>query len=139
MSRIITVGAAQLGPIQKAESRASVVERMLAAMLADLATARRPEEVAPAVARSGPRPQWRHPSSSGTYAYDDAAGRSWLEWSGPPTFYVLQYEAGRGLLKMAGEIRVTGTRKNFGTVDRRLDTRVRAARPGTAAGSWWWD
>ena len=30
MSRIITVGAAQLGPIQKAESRASVVERMLA-------------------------------------------------------------------------------------------------------------
>ena len=32
MSRIITVGAAQLGPIQKAESRASVVERMLALM-----------------------------------------------------------------------------------------------------------
>ena len=32
MSRIITVGAAQLGPIQKAESRASVVARMLALM-----------------------------------------------------------------------------------------------------------
>ena len=32
MSRIITVGAAQLGPIQRAESRAVVVERMLALM-----------------------------------------------------------------------------------------------------------
>ena len=32
MSRIITVGAAQLGPIQRAESRASVVGRMLALM-----------------------------------------------------------------------------------------------------------
>jgi predicted amidohydrolase len=32
MSRIITVGAAQLGPIQRAESRASVVARMLALM-----------------------------------------------------------------------------------------------------------
>ena len=29
MSRIITVGAAQLGPIQRADSRASVVKRML--------------------------------------------------------------------------------------------------------------
>ena len=32
MSRIITVGAAQLGPIQKAEDRGSVVRRMLALM-----------------------------------------------------------------------------------------------------------
>ena len=32
MSRVLTVGAAQLGPIQKAESRAAVVERMLALM-----------------------------------------------------------------------------------------------------------
>ena len=32
MSRIITVGAAQLGPIQRAESRSSVVSRMLALM-----------------------------------------------------------------------------------------------------------
>jgi len=32
MSRIITVGAAQLGPIQKAEGRPQVVERMLALM-----------------------------------------------------------------------------------------------------------
>ena len=32
MSRIITVGAAQMGPIQKAESRASAVERMLVLM-----------------------------------------------------------------------------------------------------------
>ncbi len=107
-----------------------VVERMLAAMLSDLATARRPEEAAPAVARSGPRPQWRHPPSSGSYAYDDAAGRFWLEWSGPPTFYVLQYEAGRGLLKMAGEIRVTGTRKDFGIVDRHYwDTWITAYGP----------
>ena len=30
MSRIITVGAAQLGPIQKSEDRGSVVRRMLA-------------------------------------------------------------------------------------------------------------
>ena len=29
MSRIITVGAAQLGPVQKADSRAQVVDRML--------------------------------------------------------------------------------------------------------------
>ncbi len=32
MSRVITVGAAQLGPIQKAESRSSAVERMLVLM-----------------------------------------------------------------------------------------------------------
>ena len=32
MSRVITVGAAQLGPIQKADSRGAVVERMLALM-----------------------------------------------------------------------------------------------------------
>ena len=32
MSRIITVGAAQMGPIQKADSRARVVDRMLALM-----------------------------------------------------------------------------------------------------------
>ena len=32
MSRVITVGAAQLGPIQKAEGRGVVVERMLALM-----------------------------------------------------------------------------------------------------------
>jgi len=32
MSRVITVGAAQLGPIQKAEGRGAVVERMLALM-----------------------------------------------------------------------------------------------------------
>ena len=32
MSRVITVGAAQMGPIQKAESRASVVARLLALM-----------------------------------------------------------------------------------------------------------
>ncbi|GIT53023.1 MAG: hypothetical protein Ct9H300mP16_01830 [Pseudomonadota bacterium] len=30
MARVLTVGAAQLGPIQKAESRTSVVNRMLA-------------------------------------------------------------------------------------------------------------
>ena len=30
MSRVVTVGAAQMGPIQRAESRAVVVERMLA-------------------------------------------------------------------------------------------------------------
>ncbi len=32
MSRVITIGAAQLGPIQKAESRAQVVERLLSLM-----------------------------------------------------------------------------------------------------------
>lgn len=32
MSRIVTVAAAQLGPIQKADSRASVVARMIALM-----------------------------------------------------------------------------------------------------------
>ena len=32
MSRVITVGAAQLGPIQRADSRRDVVERMLALM-----------------------------------------------------------------------------------------------------------
>jgi hypothetical protein len=32
MSRVITVGAAQLGPIQKAEGRSQVVDRMLALM-----------------------------------------------------------------------------------------------------------
>ena len=29
--------------------------------------------------------------------------------------------------------------KSFGTVDRRLEPRARAARPGAATTSWWWD
>ncbi len=32
MSRVITVGAAQMGPVQKAEGREAVVQRMLALM-----------------------------------------------------------------------------------------------------------
>ncbi len=32
MARIVTVGAAQLGPIARSETRAQVVERMLALM-----------------------------------------------------------------------------------------------------------
>ena len=34
MARVLTVGAAQLGPIQKSESRASVVKRMVSLMSA---------------------------------------------------------------------------------------------------------
>jgi len=32
MARVLTVGAAQLGPIQKSENRASVVKRMVSLM-----------------------------------------------------------------------------------------------------------
>ena len=49
MSRVLTVGAAQLGPIQRADSRAAVVERI------DRSAA----QAASAGASSSSSPSWR--------------------------------------------------------------------------------
>lgn len=67
---------------------------------------------------AAPRIVW--PPASGTYRYDDLAGRFRLEWLGRDDGrYVIQYEAGSGMLALDGELPVTGTTKDFGALDRR--------------------
>jgi hypothetical protein len=62
---------------------------------------------------------WRRPTASATVAYDDLGGRFRLEWKGEPdAAYRLQYQAGEGLLSVAGEMEVIGTAKDFGIIDR---------------------
>ena len=64
-------------------------------------------------------PVWRRPIASSTVAYDDLGGRFRLEWEGEPdAAYRLQYQAGEGLLSVAGEMEVIGTTKDFGIIDR---------------------
>jgi hypothetical protein len=92
----------------------------LAGIVGELAAARRPQESTPSEARDGPPPAWIYPSRGGAYGYDDAGGKFWLEWSGAAgARYVLQYQVGTAPLDIAGEITVTGRRKDFGRIERR--------------------
>jgi len=51
--------------------------------------------------------------------YDDLAGRFSIEWSGAPsTHYILAYELGEQPFSLSGEMRINGTRKDFGKIDR---------------------
>jgi hypothetical protein len=64
-------------------------------------------------------PRWVSPPGSGTFRYDDLAGRLRLQWSGHENqTYRIQYEAGTGAVHIAGEFNVTGTVRDFGTIDR---------------------
>jgi len=69
--------------------------------------------------RTSPAPQ-RVPSLA---AIRKARGRNWI------------FSVSGGVMVEPPPVRL----KSFGTVDRRLESRVRAARPKSATGSWWWD
>jgi len=60
---------------------------------------------------------WPKPSTR--LGYDELAGRFAIEWSGDPSAsYILGYELGESPFSLSGEMRVEGTRKEFGDVDR---------------------
>lgn len=68
---------------------------------------------------AAPRPEWIWPDGSRRVGYDDLVSRFHLEWTGAPGGdYVVEYEAGQGLLELSGSFRVTGTRHDFGEVER---------------------
>lgn len=70
----------------------------------------------PAIGASAPT--WVHPASSGSAGFADISGRTYLEWTGDGSArYVVEYEAGTGLLAFAGTLDVDGTRYDFGAVD----------------------
>jgi choline-sulfatase len=63
-------------------------------------------------------PVWRVPSASGTVPLDAVAHGFRMEWNGKPaTDYVIQYQAGDGLLSLKGELEVKGTSRELGPVD----------------------
>jgi hypothetical protein len=75
--------------------------------------------IAGADAAAAQRPRWVFPPSSGAMARDDFGGRFRLEWTGDPeAAYVIEYHAGTDAMALSGEMQVTGTVKDFGTIDR---------------------
>jgi choline-sulfatase len=63
---------------------------------------------------------WLRPERSGTYSYEDFAGKFHLQWTGENhREYLLEYRAGRGRKELSGTITVRGTSKDFGSIDRR--------------------
>lgn len=64
-------------------------------------------------------PAWTRPGASGQITYDDIAGAAYLTWSGDPSRrYIIEYQAGTGVLSIDGEIEVDGNRYDFGEIDR---------------------
>jgi hypothetical protein len=73
-----------------------------------------------AVARDGDveAPVWRIPASSGSVTLEAVAQGFRMEWNGKPdTDYVIQYQAGDGLLSLKGELETKGTSRELGPVD----------------------
>ncbi len=67
---------------------------------------------------SSAKPGWLHPDESQAVGYADIADRTFLAWTGDPTSdYVIEYEAGSGLLALGGTFDVAGTRHDFGPVE----------------------
>jgi len=100
------------------DEQPEIAQRLEAALTPLIAGMRhyRPDETAKVAAAA---PVWRRPTASATLAYDDLGGRFRLEWKGEPdAAYRLQYQAGEGLLSVAGEMEVIGTAKDFGIIDR---------------------
>lgn len=63
-------------------------------------------------------PVWRIPASSGSVTLDAVARGFRMEWNGKPdTDYVIQYQAGDGLLSLKGELEVRGTSRELGPID----------------------
>ncbi|MEK9833191.1 MAG: sulfatase-like hydrolase/transferase, partial [Rhodospirillaceae bacterium] len=97
-------------------------QAMAATLLDRLSAMRRPEGMPPdgAGAPAAAPPDWVHPPSGGVVGYRDIEGQSYLEWTGEgATPYVIEYEAGSGLLSLSGTIETVGPRYDFGAVSER--------------------
>ncbi|MBL28585.1 MAG: hypothetical protein CMM50_13650 [Rhodospirillaceae bacterium] len=102
-----------------AADRPEQVARLHALIETRNGQARRPAAAGVATSAMGPPPEWVLPEGSGSFGYDDLAGRFRLAWSGPADAdYVLQYRVGEGLLSFDGTLDVHGTEKDFGTIER---------------------
>jgi choline-sulfatase len=103
-----------------AAAHPDIVARLRADLMPSILAMRRPAPpTAAEAAATAATPHWVFPAASGAYRYDDLAGRFRLEWTGAPDrTYQVQYQAGSGLLKLAGEFDVTGTTRDFGTIGR---------------------
>ena len=96
----------------------------------------------------GGPPKWVFPASSGALAYDDLPNPLALEWRGVANSdYVLQYQAGEGILGVKGEISVSGNRRDLGNITRhyweeyvtpykQFRLRIRRAGPAPQWGPW---
>jgi choline-sulfatase len=63
-------------------------------------------------------PVWRVPATSGPVTLDAVAHGFRMAWDGKPeAAYVIQYQAGDGLLSLKGELETTGTSRELGPVD----------------------
>ena len=66
------------------------------------------------------RLSWLRPDRSGSYSYEDLAGKFQLQWTGENNRqYLIEYRAGHGRKELSGTIGVRGTKKDFGNIDRR--------------------
>jgi choline-sulfatase len=66
---------------------------------------------------AGGPPKWIFPASSGALTYDDLPSPLALEWRGAANAdYVMQYQAGEGILSVKGEINVSGARRDLGNI-----------------------
>lgn len=98
----------------------SAARELAADVLAQIVNRTRPIVSAEKPAIGATAPIWVHPATGGTAGYADIVGQTYLEWTGDPTGrYVLEYEAGSGLLALTGTLDVDGTRYEFGAVDER--------------------
>ncbi len=68
---------------------------------------------------AGPGPQWLRPAASGIVNYDSLGDSFRLEWRGDAAAtYLLEYQAGSGPKAVSGTMKITGTSKDFGHIDR---------------------
>jgi len=94
-------------------------DAMAAALLDRLAEMRKPGNVPTegVSAAAVPPPEWVHPAKGGPVGYRDIEGQTYLEWTGEAaSSYVIEYEAGHGLLSLSGVIDNEGPRYDFGAV-----------------------
>jgi N-carbamoyl-D-amino-acid hydrolase len=129
MNRILTIGAAQLGPVQRADSRESVVERLLA-LLRDAARRDCDLVVFPELALTTFFPRW--------YSEDDAEIDSWYEHSMPgPVTQVFFDEARR--LKIGfclGYAELVQATDSPDGMKHRYNTQIMVERDGTIVGKY---
>ncbi|MGQ0665021.1 MAG: sulfatase family protein [Pseudomonadota bacterium] len=99
-----------------------IAQKLKDALMPQILTLRvsKPGAGEPNLASAREAPRWILPAAGGDVRYDDQAGRFRLQWSGDPEgSYRVQYEAGQGVLRIAGEFEVAGTGRDFGVIDRR--------------------
>lgn len=95
------------------------VARLGALLDARFATRRQPMRGLDAQTGTGSgTPGWVYPAHDISLRHGDVAQGLVLRWNGAPdAAYLLQYEAGQGLLALRGELGLQGLEKDFGPID----------------------